>query len=190
MAVLLSIVLTGCRKQEKDIEALSREAVEDEVSAVLDSLERASKSRRDTLPLAAISPRDVHRPVGDTAPVTVVEPEPAVESNTPPTASVPTDESTSVSADTAVAGTAETPQQGKPGWVIQIGTFNDYVAALAEADKYKQLTYPAFVRRVNKAGKTFYRLRIGVYDTYEQAKAVEEELRSRYSLETWIARNQ
>ena len=42
MAILISILITGCRKHEKDVEALSREAVEDEVTAVLDSLEQAS----------------------------------------------------------------------------------------------------------------------------------------------------
>ncbi|MDD4053029.1 MAG: SPOR domain-containing protein [candidate division Zixibacteria bacterium] len=189
MAIIVSILITGCRKHEKDVEALSREAVEDEVTAVLDSLEQASQmGSRDTMPVTQITPPAANPPVIETAAPSASEP--AGGSETLTISPIPPVETPVPSFETPMAETPEAPHQGKAGWVVQIGTFGDYMAAVEMADKYKQLTFPAFVRRVDKDGQTFYRLRVGVYDTYEQAKAVEEQLRSRYSLDTWIARNQ
>ena len=188
IAIIVSILITGCRKQEKDVEALGREAVEDEVTAVLDSLERASKAGpHDTAPVEHATRPVVKTPLIDSAALNASEPGGGTE--TLATSPIPPVEIPVPSAETFAAESVGVPQQGKEGWVIQIGTFSDYTAALAMADKYKQLMFPAFVRRVDRDDQTFYRLRIGVYDTYEQAKTVEEQLRSQYSLDTWIARN-
>ncbi len=188
IAILVSILITGCRKQEKDVEALGREAVEDEVTAVLDSLEQASqKGPRDTVQIARVTPPVVQVPVIDSAALNASQPARGTE--TLASAPIPPVDTSLPSVGTPGVETAEVPQQGKDGWVVQIGTFDDYMAALASADKYKQLMFPAFVRRVDKDGQTFYRLRVGVYATYEQAKAAEDQLRSKYSLDTWIARN-
>jgi cell division septation protein DedD len=179
MAIMAVILITGCRKQEKDVEALSREAVEDEVTAVLDSLERASVTlHRDTTPIT-------QAPGFDTAAPSAVESAGGESASTPmPFQAEP------VAVDTPGFESAEAPGQGKVGWVIQIGTYGEYTTALEMADKYKRLDLPAFVRRVDKDGRTFYRLRLGVYDSYQQAYDVGKQLKNRYSLNYWIARNQ
>lgn len=186
MAIMAVVLITGCRKQEKDVEALSREAVEDEVTAVLDSLERVSAaSRQDTAPIVQVPPPAVHMPAPDTTALSVVEPAGKVSDT-----ALPAGQSDILPVGTPVVETTESPQQGKAGWVVQIGIFSEYTAALEMADKYKQQSFPAFVRRVDRDGQTFYRLRVGVYDTYEQAQAAGKQLKDQYSLDYWIARNQ
>ena len=181
--VLAVVLVTGCRKQEEDIEALSREAVEDEVTAVLDSLEQAAATgRSDMAPVSAEVQPAVHRPPLD--PAAVVTSEPAAGDSEPAPIS-----------DSEIIAPIEAPEadlveQGQAGWVIQIGTFTEYTAAVQAADTYKLANLPAFVRRVDKDGKTFYRLRIGAYDTREEARTVGEELKVRYGLEYWIAPSQ
>jgi len=66
VVILTVVLLSGCRRQEEDIEALSREAVEDEVTAVLDSLERAAATpRRDTIPVITAAPPADDRPLDE-----------------------------------------------------------------------------------------------------------------------------
>ncbi len=186
MAIMAVVLITGCRKQEKDVEALSREAVEDEVTAVLDSLERVSAaSRQDTAPIVQVPPPAVQMPAPDTTALSVVEPAGKVSDT-----ALLAGQSDILPVGTPVVETTESPQQGKAGWVVQIGIFSEYTAALEMADKYKQQSFPAFVRRVDRDGQTFYRLRVGVYDTYEQAQAAGKQLKDQYSLDYWIARNQ
>jgi cell division septation protein DedD len=182
MVVLAVVLVTGCRKQEKDIEALSREAVEDEVTAVLDSLERAAASGKpDTVPVTAITQPVVHRPAPDTP----------VPTESKPIAEVPDSMRMSVPEEAPPVGAPKAgPTEPAIGvWVIQIGTFTDSLAAVQAADRYRQAELPAFVRRANQEGKTFFRLRIGGYDTREEARSVGEELKARYGLEYWIAPN-
>lgn len=180
--VLAAILATGCRKQEKDIEALSREAVEDEVTAVLDSLERETAARRtDTVAATATPP-----PAVGQAPIDIVVPaasEPIADTAaTVPLAATP--ETTP-----APAPETEPAEQGKTGWVVQVGIYAEYAAADRAAEAFKRDGLPAFVRRVDKDGKTFYRLRIGVYDSQEEAKGVGETLKARHGLDYWIASN-
>jgi len=81
-------------------------------------------------------------------------------------------------------------EPARTGWAIQIGTFAEFAAAEAAAETYRQADFPTFVRRAEKDGKTFYRLRVGVYESREEAQRVGEELRSRFGLDYWIAFSQ
>lgn len=184
IVILTAVLLSGCRRQEEDIEALSREAVEDEVTAVLDSLERAAAApRTDTIPVVTAAPPTDNQPpveassISSSAPTAGGEPE-AVPMSTPPIAA---------SAESLKPAAVE---PAKTGWAIQIGTFAEYAAAEAAAETYRQADFPAFVRRTEKDGKTFYRLRIGVYESREDAQRVGMELKSRYGLDYWIAFSQ
>lgn len=184
VVILTVVLLSGCRRQEEDIEALSREAVEDEVTAVLDSLERAANApRTDTIPVVTAAPSADDQPpdnvssVSTSVPSAGGEPEPAPIS-TP---------SIVVAAESLKTAAVE---PGKVGWAIQIGTYAEHAAAEAAAETYRQAGFPVFVRRAEKDGKTFYRLRIGVYDSREEAQKVGEELKSRYGLDYWIAFSQ
>jgi len=77
----------------------------------------------------------------------------------------------------------------QPGFVVQLGSYNNYELASYWAEKYQNRDYPAFLREVDLNGQTYYRLRIGVYDTYQEAKQVGELLADRYSADFWIDNN-
>jgi cell division septation protein DedD len=75
------------------------------------------------------------------------------------------------------------------GFVVQLGSYYDYELAEYFAGKYKNRDYPAFVRQIEIDGETYYRLRVGVYETYEEAERVGEELVDKYSATYWIDNN-
>lgn len=75
------------------------------------------------------------------------------------------------------------------GFVVQIGSYTNYELASAMAEKYQNRDLPAFLREVEIDGRVYYRLRIGVYETYAEAKTVGEFLVDRYSATYWIDNN-
>jgi cell division septation protein DedD len=75
------------------------------------------------------------------------------------------------------------------GFVVQLGSYHDYELANYWAEKYQNREYPAFIREVELGGETFYRLRVGVYDRFEEAREVGERLVDRYSATYWIDNN-
>jgi len=77
----------------------------------------------------------------------------------------------------------------KQGFVLQIGSYRDYDLAAYMSKKYQDRAFPAFLQQVEVEGQTCYRLRIGVYDTYQEAKAVGELMADRYSTAYWIDTN-
>lgn len=93
------------------------------------------------------------------------------------------------------AGKEGTERPGMPDWadlegyVIQIGSYSTYDFAQMMADKYQQRDYPVFVQEMQIEGQIYYRLRVGVYETLEDAKTIGELLADRYSAEYWIDYN-
>jgi cell division septation protein DedD len=75
------------------------------------------------------------------------------------------------------------------GFVIQLGSYSNFDLANYWAEKYQNREYPAFLRQVEMDGQTYHRLRIGVYDTYEEAREIGERLVDRYSATYWIDNN-
>ena len=75
---------------------------------------------------------------------------------------------------------------GLDGYVVQIGSYAHYDFAEMMAEKYRNREFPAFVVSADIGGETFYRLRIGVYETKEEAEQVGEMLKDRYSAEYWV----
>jgi len=84
---------------------------------------------------------------------------------------------------------APTDYSGLEGFVVQIGSYADYNFARMMAEKYQTRDYPAFVQTIEIDGKIYYRLRVGVYETLEDAKTIGELLKDRYSAEYWIDMN-
>jgi cell division septation protein DedD len=84
---------------------------------------------------------------------------------------------------------APTDYSGLEGFVVQIGSYADYGFARMMAEKYQSRDYPAFVQTIEIDGKIYYRLRVGVYETLEDAKTIGELLKDRYSAEYWIDMN-
>lgn len=78
---------------------------------------------------------------------------------------------------------------GLEGFVVQIGSYAGYEFAEMMAEKYRKRDYPAFVVTADIDGKTFYRLRVGVYETLEEAKQIGELLKDRYTAEYWVDSN-
>jgi len=79
------------------------------------------------------------------------------------------------------------PQQA--GFVVQVGSYLNYELAESMADRYKSRGYEAFLVPTDVDGKEFYRLRIGVFDTYAEAKQIGAEVADRYSATYWIDNN-
>lgn len=145
LAILLAFV--GCSKKDEDIEALEREAAEDQAAAVMDSLNRVEK---DSIELAQTPlPGQANK----TKPPVVYE---------------------------------ESPTAREAGFVIQVGSYQNYDIALLMEAKYKERGYPAFIKRTDLDDGMYYRLRIGVYETKPEAEQVAKVLVDHYSAQYWI----
>lgn len=78
--------------------------------------------------------------------------------------------------------------QGKK-WIIQIAAFSSKKSADDIAEFYKKDNYPAYIREFVKDGKTFYRLRIGPYDSDIKAQEALAKIKaSKYGKDSsiWI----
>lgn len=85
--------------------------------------------------------------------------------------------------------TPDVDYSGLQGYVVQVGAYADYDFAKMMSEKYTKRDYPAFVVSTDIDGVTYYRLRIGVYETYAEAKQVGDLIKDRYSADYWIANN-
>jgi len=72
--------------------------------------------------------------------------------------------------------TAESKESGK-GWTVQVNAFPDERSAKTWVDRLKNKGYNAYVAEVNIKGKIWYRVRVGQYNSREEAKNVEEALK-------------
>ncbi len=119
-------------------------------------LEQELLDQQDTVTKAA----DV---VADTA-IEVTEPEPVVEQT----------EYTTPSA----------PQGG--GYTVQVAGCEDRDYAEHLIQQYTGRGYEPYVTTAVVEGQTYYRVRIGAFETLAEAKALKAQLADRYSLEVWI----
>jgi len=88
-----------------------------------------------------------------------------------------------------VTPAAETPTQTKAdateakepnaSWTVQVNAYPDERSAKLLVDQLKNKGYNAKVTEVLNKGKTWYRVRVGRYDSKEEAKKVEETLKSK-----------
>ncbi len=69
-------------------------------------------------------------------------------------------------------------ESGK-GWTVQVNAFPDEKSAKTWVDRLKNKGYNAYVTEVNVKGKSWYRVRVGQYSTREEAKKVEEVLKTK-----------
>ena len=74
--------------------------------------------------------------------------------------------------------TAESKESGK-GWTVQVNAFPDEKSAKTWVDRLKNKGYKAYVAEANAKGKIWYRVRVGQYNTREEAKKVEEALKTK-----------
>jgi cell division protein FtsN len=63
-------------------------------------------------------------------------------------------------------------------WTVQVNAYPDERSAKLLVDQLKNKGYNAHVTEVLNKGKTWYRVRVGRYDSKEEAKKLEETLRT------------
>jgi len=80
----------------------------------------------------------------------------------------------------------ETPPPASGGYTVQVASCEDADYARHLQDLYTQRGYEPFITTFNYDGQTYYRVRIGAYDSYSQAKAAMNDLIDRYSVNAWI----
>ena len=93
-------------------------------------------------------------------------------------------EGESASLEGSVAPMPKAP--GGEGYAVQIAACEspDYAQYLVE--KYVDRGYEPYVTTVNIDGQTYYRVRLGKYDTREEANNLKDKLNDMYSIEAWI----
>ena len=112
-----------------------------------------------------------------------------VKSSRPPAKEAPASAPAKASAkQVEKASFAETPPQTKAsatdnkandgGWTVQVNAYPDERSAKLLVDQLKNKGYNAKVTEVLNKGKTWYRVRVGRYDSKEEAKKVEETLKN------------
>lgn len=81
----------------------------------------------------------------------------------------------------------EMPKQpAGDGYTVQVAGCEDRAYAEYLVGKFTKRGYEPFVTTATVEGQTFYRVRIGVYESFSEAKVTQAELLDKYSLDTWI----
>ena len=74
------------------------------------------------------------------------------------------------------------------GYTVQVAGCEDRDYAVYLVGLYKERGYDPFVTQATIDGQRYYRVRVGNFDTFEQAQALQKELLSRFSVDGWIDR--
>jgi cell division septation protein DedD len=72
------------------------------------------------------------------------------------------------------------------GYVVQVASATDGKYARYLVDLWKGRGYEPFVTTITHNNETYYRIRLGLYESHARAKNVVAELADKYSLKTWI----
>lgn len=78
---------------------------------------------------------------------------------------------------------------GKPagaGYAVQVAGCEDAKYADYLVGVYKSRGYEPYVTQANVGGTTYYRVRIGLFDTMSEARTLQAELQDKYSITPWI----
>lgn len=83
---------------------------------------------------------------------------------------------------------AASAQADKP-WTVQVNALPDETSARAWVDRLRDKGYNAYVAEANHKGKTWYRVRVGRFETREEAEKVEAALRNKENFVKSFATN-
>lgn len=75
------------------------------------------------------------------------------------------------------------------GYTVQVSSSTSYENTYTLVELYSGRGYEAYVTQTVLNGETYYRIRIGVYETFEQAQELALELKDKYSITYWITAN-
>jgi cell division septation protein DedD len=76
---------------------------------------------------------------------------------------------------------AEPKNSGKP-WTVQVNAFPDEKSAKSSVDRLRDKGYNAYVSESRIQGRTWYRVRVGRFDSRDEAEKIQESLRKREHL--------
>lgn len=122
-------------------------------------------------------------PAGESAPAPKTAEKKAEKTPPPALAAKPVDKkaekSSPAPATEKAAQSGEKAERGGKGWTVQVNAFPEEKSAKSWVDRLKNKGYNAYVVEVSIKGKTWYRVRVGNYSTREEAKKVEETLKTK-----------
>lgn len=97
------------------------------------------------------------------------------------------DEQSAADAAAALAKVEDIPEiPPGEGFTVQVAACPDYEYAQYMVDLYRRRGYEPYMTKFSDGGESFYRVRIGTYETTAEAVALKDELLDKYSLDTWI----
>lgn len=67
-------------------------------------------------------------------------------------------------------------------WAVHVASYASKEEALAMVKKLKQNKYKAYMTEFSLSGKQWYRVRVGFYASYREAKAAGQKISGRYSI--------
>lgn len=74
------------------------------------------------------------------------------------------------------------------GYTVQVASCEDEEYARHLVARYTERGYEPFVTTISYDGETYFRVRIGNFDGYSEARALQAELQDRFSVSSWIDR--
>ncbi len=123
---------------------------------------------------------------GETTAVDTSAVSPAESPETEATETTPAQEmdATAIPAEEETAITPQTEEAA--GYVLQLAACEslDYAQYLVE--KFTKRGYSPYLTTATVNGQTYYRVRIGGFETLEEAKQLQAELADKYSIKGWI----
>jgi cell division septation protein DedD len=75
------------------------------------------------------------------------------------------------------------------GFTVQVGAGTNEMNANYLAEKFIDRGYEAFVTQVYIDDVLHYRVRVGNYDTFDEATRIGHELADKYSVDFWVDNN-
>ncbi len=72
-------------------------------------------------------------------------------------------------------------------WVVEVCSYLRYNEAQNLARSFKDQGFPAFVSRIDLKGQRWYRVRVGVYSTEEEAQKMKEKIAKEFGItDPWV----
>ncbi len=187
--ILLTSILfwAGCRTDEEELKRLEQEVAQDAAAVTMDSLDLAQKSlsgQADDRQAESVElqTKTENIPPQDSSPIesTSVVDSPEFGGDRPGGVVQPNEESRqSHVSGTGMSGAA-------PSYMIVVGSYARPELAESKAEEYRKRGYPASVQEIEIDGKSLFRVYIGGYATFAEAKRVGEDMRAQLGLDYWI----
>ncbi|MEW5995924.1 MAG: SPOR domain-containing protein [Candidatus Zixiibacteriota bacterium] len=77
-----------------------------------------------------------------------------------------------------------------PGFVLQVAACPSLEYARYLIDLYQQRGYDPYLTSTFHNGEKYYRVRVGGFDTYQEARALQMEILDKFSASAWIEETQ